>query len=726
MPMNARLHTLALAVYVLVALLVIYPLWMNNGTHAAGYDYFHFHWNFWWVETALASSELSVFESDYVMFPYENNLAYTTLSLFWYPLWAALEPLAGTFTALTVITFVGIVLQGYAVFGLLRHERVMPMLALLGGLVLQATPLIRYFYYNTHINLIGWFWLPVHLLLWGRVVMAVNTGQYRRAALWGVLMAVGLWLMVLTDLQFPLLLGLLLVPYGLLTLWRGPQRIELVAAGMGIVGAALALLWVAGPLPYVLEGVEGTIPGVVEDRPGIPFPGGFLWAFDRWWHWNVPTLGGFVALAVIGAVLINLRWRNLPYSRDRWLWFWLMLPPLIIAIGPTWTVFGRDIPMPYRGLFDLTGGNFRMPWRVAPVYLIAGVIFAAKTWTPLLARTSQRGRAALMAASLLVLAGSLRLYQPGPVQPILPEYDFYQTIGTEPRAANPADEYVIIDAPTGAGTGELLIGNAAAIELQYYAIIHQRKVINSFLARAPLNHFWYLRTDDPLLSWLGQRRDLDPIAVEAQLREIIPAWPVGYITLHKNFINDPNDESAREIISYFNGLRDLLCPAFIEGEAVVYRTSWHPAGCPLIIPPEIAPDTYQIDIGTTDDQRYIGPGWHWRESFGGLTARWTGAGGAQPTLYLDLPPGAYTVTVTAQAFQQAQELTLRVNGEVVETVTITPETLADYTLTIPAAVIGEGVNLAVELDHGPPTEVAPGQRQLGLLVDGIVFSQDTP
>jgi hypothetical protein len=718
MRLNARLHGIAISVYMLVALLVIYPLWMNNGTHAAGYDFFHFHWNFWWVETALSSPELSVFQSDYVMFPFENNMAYTTLSLFWYPLWAVVEAITDTFTAMTVITFVAIVLQGYAFFVYLRHEQITPMLALLGGLVLQATPLLRYFYYNTHINLIGWFWLPVHLLLWKQVAASIEVGKWRHTVGWAVLQAVGLWAMILTDLQFPLLLGFLLIPYGLLTVWRGTKRLVMLAVGSGIVSGALALLWGVGLLPAILDGVAGTIPGVVEDRPGIPFPGGFLWTYDRWWEWNVPTLGGFVAFAVVSALLITLFWRKpSPIHRHRWLWFALMLPPLVIAIGPTLTLFGTDIAMPYRWLFDVTDGNFRMPWRIAPVYLIAGFIFAAKTWSPVVDSLSLNVRAPLMAASVLVLAFTLRLYMPGPVQPVLPEYDFYTTIASEPDR-----DYVIIDAPTGAGTGELLVGNMDAIATQYYAIIHQRKVINGFLARAPLGHFWYLRTDDPLLSWLGQRRELEPEAVEAQLREIIPSWPVGYIVLHKNFINDPNGEAAREIMGYFNGLHDVLCPVFIEGEAVVYRTSWHPDGCPARLPVEIAPNTYQIDIGTSDDQRFIGWGWYWMESFGGLTARWTGEGDHLAALYLDLPVASYTVTVTMQAFGRAYPVTLSVNGRQVGRVEVSAETIADYTFVLPPDLTGD--NLTLTLTYPDAERQVSGERALGLLIDRLIFMAD--
>jgi hypothetical protein len=690
-----KLRTLALLAYTLLALLVLHPLIFNNGTHAAGYDYFHFHWNFWWIRHALTTPDLSVYESNFVMFPYTNNMAYATLAVFWYPLWAVLEPITGTLTAMTVIIIAGAVLQGYVFFAFLRHEGASPGLAFLGGAVLQVTPVIRYFYYNTHLNLIGWFWLPVHLYLWQRTVKAVEGGD-RRVFGWMALQALGLWLMVLTGLQLVLLLAMLLVPYGLWTLWHTSRRVPAVLAAFVAPAAALILLWFAGPLPYLFNFQGTLVPGEIDGRPGIPLTG-FLWTHDAWWHWDVPTVGGFVALAVLVSVIFGRG------KRERWLWFGLMVPPLLIALGPS-------LPF-YRWFFDLTDGNFRMPWRMAPVYVIAGMMFVAKSWPVAPNGGRQEGasrRAPTLVAAFMVMAVSLRLYQPGPVVPVVQHYDFYEAMGEEPY------EYVIVQAPTGAGSGEVLIGNDTAIAFQYYALDHGQRVINGFIARAPLEHFWYLRTDDPLLSWLGQRRDLDPDQVRAQLQRIIPEWPLGYIVLHKDTIWQ-NPEAVREITGYFNSQRDLLCPVYLEGDAIAYRTSWHPDGCPPLIPPEIEPGVYQIDIGAFGDERYTGWGWYWSEDIAGISARWTGDRQPHANLYFDLPPGEYTATLTVQAHLRERPVAVLVNDEPVAEFEISSAGLADYTFTLTV----DDPTVRLTLDYGEGE--AAGDRTLGILVDRLTF-----
>jgi len=98
------------------------------------------------------------------------------------------------------------------------------------------------------------------------------------------------------------------------------------------------------------------------------------------------------------------------------------------------------------------------------------------------------------------------------------------------------EDYVVLEVPTGVGTGEVLIGDPRAIQLQFYTLTHAHRTVNGFISRAPVESFWPLRTDDPMLSWLGQRRDLDATFVENQFRERIPLWPIGYVVVHQDLI----------------------------------------------------------------------------------------------------------------------------------------------------------------------------------------------
>ena len=393
-------------------------------------------------------------------------------------------------------------------------------------------------------------------------------------------------------------------------------------------------------------------------------------------------------------------------------------------MGPDIVIFGQTIPMPYRVLHALTNGMLRMPWRLAPIYIIAAMIFVGMTWTPLLSHLRSR-RVFILAPLFLLLAADTHLFQTGPLRPALPTYSFYETIRAED--GEPYDDLVILEVPTGVGTGEILIGDERAITLQMYTMTHHKRVVNGFISRAPGEHFWYLNTDDPMLSWLGQRRFLEPESVEEQLRERIFDWPIGYIIIHKDIVGQYGP-TLQEIIGFFNALDDLVCPVFIEGDALTYRTAAHPDGCPPRMPPEVDPGSYEIDIGSAGDERFLGWGWHRQESVFDVTIRWLGEY-PQTQVFVDLPPGDYEVTLSAQAFWEPRELSILASDVPIGApVQVMPDSLQQFTFALPADLVGDGKHVTLTLDYDNvvvPEDVGQSAdgRPLALSVDRIRFRQ---
>jgi hypothetical protein len=721
---KALLHGAALLFFALLAFICLYPLIFHRSTHGAGYDYFFPHWSFWWIRHALTTEGLRVYESNFVMFPFTSNYAFDALTVFWFPVWAVLEPLVGTLTAMTTIITLACTLNGYLLFVLLLDEDVSPGLALIGGAALQIFPVTRYFYYNTHINLMDWFWLPVSLLMWKRIAAAAEAGRSRRVL--GLALVQGLvwWAIVLTDLQVPIFVAFVLGPYGLLTLHHSRKRRLLVVAGLLAATLTLALLWFAGPLSDIVSFHDQLIPSPVTERPVIDFPSGFISMSKTWWEWSSPSLGAFVTTVTL--VSIVLAARKPPHlKRDRWFWLLVALPPLVIAIGPTLRIGDTEIALPpFRLMYEVTNGNYRMPWRLAPAFVIAALIFAGKAWSPLIPRTADR-RVFLLAGVFFLLALDLRLYEGGPVRPVLPAYDTYEVMGEE--RGRPYDDYVVLEVPTGAGTGEVLLGDADAIPFQYYGITHGKRMVNGFISRAPLEHFWYLHVDDPLLSWLGQRRKLEAERVTEQLRERIFEWPIGYIVVHQDYIRR-NGAQPLEITGFFNALDDLLCPPVVEGDAVFYRTTWHPDGCAPRTPSESEPGLYRVDIGSAGDESFLGWGWHWQEDVAGLTLRWAGDQ-PQAKIYVDLPPGDYRITVSMQAFWEPRRVWLLVNDTPLSgEVTVSDSSLQAYTFDLPADLLGDGQHAVVTVAYDSwlvPADLGQGadQRRLAVAADWIQFER---
>ncbi len=873
-------HHITIALfYGLVSFLLLHQPVFHMATHLAGgalsggntTDYFHAYWNYWWIGHALATGQ-DIYSTGYVFAPHTSTLAYHTLAVFWYPLWALVEPLAGRVAAMTSIYWVAFTLSGLAMYALLRRAGVLRGLALVGGVMLQLSPMLWSAAFWSNVNLFGWFWLPLLILVWDWVCfsarrppsekktsMRVSASEgstplltfsvsplkgllsqnvlisafsaltvfpvagrlqppavsstdrsYRQSptfhlALSTFCLALLLWAMILMDVQYPLFAAFVVVPYGLWTLWRARNngaRLRLVGQAMAAVGLALGLLWLAGPLrPLLAADRSGFTATPAASAVAIPFPLGYIWRIDQ----GVPLGGVILPLVLLagGAALwrknepprrqekeeelnhrgtedterkqrafpfnLALSTSNLQRSlqgKDEDLTteaqrtqrgsrglavelstlhssfpaptFWLMvaLLPLLLSAGVSITMGGVTIRLPYGWLHELLGGQFRYPERFGPVFLIPALLFALMTLTWLL-----RGRRSLQGVVscglLLLVMADARLYRSLPIQPLPREYSFYEAMGREPY------DYVVIEVPTGASTGESLVGEQRFAALMWYGQMHGKRMVNGHLSRADVNHFYPMRTDDPLLAWLGQRRFLEPEQVEAELREIIPAWPVGFIVVHQDMIGR-DGPTPQEIIGYFNRLDELLCPVWVEGDAVVYRTTWHPAGCPPRTPEAVEPGVFRIDIGSSGDERFLGWGWHYPEVVGGsVTWRWLGEY-SRTQVYFDLPPGDYRVTLAAQAFYEPCKLWLSVNGvpllpdelRVVKretdcTITDCPvsihnEGLQTVSFHLPAALVSAGDHLTLTLDYDgvtTPAEVGQGSdtRKLAVAVDWIEF-----
>jgi hypothetical protein len=736
--MNRKRHLMVIAFYLGLAVLALFWPLLHTATHVGGTwttDYYHFNWNFWWMRHALTTPGLNVYETNFVLFPFTTNLAYHTLTPFWYPLWAITEPLIGTLASMNLIYVVSMTLTGYFTFLFLRRENVSVGLALAGGALLQLTPTMFMSIMVAQINYVALFWYPLQLLLWGQVARFADKGW--RGVAWTVVQGLAFYAMMMTDYQHILFLSFLLVPYGLLTLFRAKTtkaRLRLIGLGVLALGLMAILLWFIGPLPYILSfDRSGLSPMSIDKADGIPFPNGYFSRFGTWER--EISLGVIILPALLLALFISLTLlRKRIHNPIRWFWLALGIIPLLLSFGPSLPIGDTTIATPYVPFHNLFGGLFRSPARFAPILIFPGLIFIGQTLTPLLAKNRML-RLWLSSGVMLLVLGDVFLYPLMPLQPPVTTYTFYEKMGQEQGA--PYDDYVVVEVPVAGGSGEAWVagGSAASgeggfkpMETQFNGMTHHKRMLNGSIARAPLSNFWYWLYDDPMLAWLGQRRFLEPENVQAQLEDRIFNWPIGYIVVHQDLIGKIGPTN-QEIIGYFNSLPDLLCPAYVEGDAVVFRTAWHPDGCSPRTPPETQSGVYRIDMGDSGDERYIGRGWYWQEDVPGLRVRWAGAY-PEALVYVDLPPESYTLSLATQSFNQDRELEILVNGISVGTKTVQVARLQTLEYDLPAEVIGDGHHVTVTLAYksaDAPADIGVGgdTRTLSVMVDWIQFAVDS-
>ncbi len=80
----ARPHLAALGGYVLLALVMTYPLVLHLGSSIPGdgFDGWQNYWNLWWVKTALLDLHQSPYFTHYLYYPAGYSLLFHTLNIF--------------------------------------------------------------------------------------------------------------------------------------------------------------------------------------------------------------------------------------------------------------------------------------------------------------------------------------------------------------------------------------------------------------------------------------------------------------------------------------------------------------------------------------------------------------------------------------------------------------------------------------------------------------------
>jgi hypothetical protein len=421
-------------------------------------------------------------------------------------------------------------------------------------------------------------------------------------------------------------------------------------------------------------------------------------------------------------------------------WLATSIAPLLLSAGDRVTLSGIDFPMPYIWLHEQLGGTFRYPERFGTVFLIAALAFALPQLTFVMQhwRNSQRrwGQLAAFGAPAFIIGAAIwdvQIFGSVPIRPQPQRYAFYEAMGREPY------DYVVLEVPTAGASGEGIVGRSDWAATQFYGVTHGKRMINGHLSRVDPWRYLYMETSDAMLAWLGQRRYLEEDTVRTQLAERIYSFPIGYIVVHSQWL-PANGPTLQEIVGFLNAQSDLVCPLWVEGDAIVYRTAWHPNGCPERTPQETEPGIYQIDIGAPEDQRFIGWGWHWREDVGATVWRWMGdyprlgnevvpdGGFLHSDIYVELPEGVYSLHFAAQAFAEPRVVEIRVNDESIGQVEIMPDRLQNIIIDLPADIFIDGEVVQVRFAYDGvlnPLEAGVGSdtRRLAIAVDWVRFER---
>lgn len=576
----------ALIAHFTTAMPGIVKLQANNEIQPSEFDIFF--WNLWWVRHAIFDLHVSPLYTNYVVYPFLSPLAGHTLALLWGLVSAPFQVIFGliaTFNAIIVLAFV---LAAVGMYAFVRKHVERTSVAVLAGLMFAFTPAMVQRASVGHLDKISIFWLPVCLLLWDK---AVETKRWT----WAVIVGLCVYLSWLTDFQQTMWTLLLVGPYAifrtrintdstdktqsaLISVDRRPIALILVALLAFVIPALFA------PLPQLLAANKLNYPPVrLEDTAYFAFQVQNL--FTR------SDNGDFT----IGLLLPLLALFSLPFIRhdgERWFWLIVGLGCFILALGPYVDIGGTRVELPYALVHRLLGSQYRTPMRFMTPAVLAFSMVVCLTldrtvfrwkWLIDMIQTQLARMDKLMAWSIpdydlqrkrlldrvgaqrilvvglmLVFMWDYDLPKPFPIT-VMPDYQTYRSIAQAPG------DFAILEVPIGVRTGFAMVGRGEY--LQYYAPVHQHPIPSGYLSRLPnevLDYFY----SDPLLGALTLSHGLPPQAeVDAQLSQLLHAWNIGYVVLHRDMLEPGRVKSFGDLLNR----QPLLEKVGEEGPLVIYK-----------------------------------------------------------------------------------------------------------------------------------------------------------
>ncbi|MBI4497637.1 MAG: hypothetical protein HY689_07060 [Chloroflexi bacterium] len=556
--------------YALAALAFTWPLAAHFTTHVPsdGGDAPYFVWNLWWVRHALVDLRQSPLVTDSILYPQQVSLAFHTLTL-WHGL-VALPLLAVTspVVASNLLVLASFVLSGLGVYSLARYEGRSQAAAVVAGFIFAFCPYV-FAQVQGHYNLSATWPLPWYALL---LLGTLDGRGLRWAAGAGVLLG----LLALNDYQyhaFALLLTVVALGYrrwtegtGWLT-WTLAQRLAVMVA----VNAALAAPLLVPAVQALRAGLDPTdsldkAAYFSADLTAWLTPSAFRWGGrPAGFRYEEPAFAGVgtadttvflgytaLGLALLGSATALRRGATARERRRAGLWMVCALAFVLLALGPLLHLAGQTTftlgawsfraPLPYLLLSQVPYlGSTRVPARlsimaVLGVALLASWGFDALRALALRRLARQRGRSfagvALLAAVPALITSEVALVPMRLESLEVPP--FYATLAAD------GEDYALLELPFGQAVGPHTRAGQTEAILQYYQVVHRKRLLNGFVARERAEKALFFTTL-PGLRWLLHPEAGPPDAPDRNreaVRRAVQALDIRYALVHPRLFQD--------------------------------------------------------------------------------------------------------------------------------------------------------------------------------------------
>lgn len=673
---GARLHLLVLTGYLLLTVVMTYPLVAHFGTAIPGdgFDGWQNYWNLWWVKSALLDLQQSPYFTPYLYYPAGTSLLFQTLNIFNSLLTLPIQLAFGLTVSYNFVVLFAFVVGGYGAYLLAlkvigtEGGTVDFLAAFLAGVVFTFSP-FHFAHLLGHMQVISLEWLPFYALCLDGSLSSPRL----RVVPHLVLPVLFLVLTALCDWYYLLYLLIFTLAYVCYVLWRrGAPRLSLLKAALVLAVAGLIL----SPLliPMVAQALRDssrldyplqTSVRLSADLLAFVTPNEFhpVWGPAAASLSEVFTsstsermvFAGYIPLALAGYAV---------WTRRRLAAFWLATGFLffILALGPYLHVAGRQlpIPLPYLALYRLIPffSIARSVSRFDVMVMLSVAVLAAVGSQGIL-----RGLPGRRGTIIAVVGVALVWFEFLPVPYPLSEVavpSFYSRLALE------QDEYAILELPMDWDRPIHLL----------YQTVHRKPMMAGYVTRP---NTLSLAERVPVLQ---QFRFLGPDIIVQDLAEVAPEvlrfLGVRYVIVH-DYMLAPGEE--REVtLELLEDVFGSQTPVYHDGRITVFRAGGG-ADSPFLM---------------------LGAGWGGRHLRGGMPAR---ALGQEASLTIIAPADTETsLAFSAFSSQGTRFLELSLNDEPIGAYEIGPRSAGFQT---PPLLVAEGLNTLqlVDRSEGEPAIV---------------------
>jgi hypothetical protein len=763
-----RIHLIAAGLYLLLTLVLTWPLTANIGTHVPGeatwaFDESTFLWNMWWLKFSLLNLGQNPLQSTHTFFPLGISLTTYTFNLFNSALGLPLQLALSVPLANNLILLFSYVSSAYGAFllgvYLLRRARYGVQISYLAAFIVGAVYAFsasRMMYVALgHYNFVTIQWFPFFVIF---LLKALRQGTAKNIFLAGLFAAFCVYA-ELTYSVFLLFLTLLLLAGELVsgrTKQNRPKPATYLYRGalIGVTTLILILPFVLAVLPDFLDpaysrpgwgeglNLSADLAGLLTLTPLHPLAGvdwvaelrSVIEGTSRFSDANTLFLGyGILIVALLGFFTNRAKAR---------VWLWTAIFFAILSLGPLLTINGRNrfdldgieatFPLPFALLhyIPVLSAN-RVPNRFGiPLTLALAVLAGYGTaWilsrlagrrahqtpekAPASGKTNQNFRVSrLVAVASLAFLLVLLLFDQFSVPLPLTDAripDVYHQIGAEPG------DFTVMQLPLGWRNSYGTLG-AERTQLQYFQAAHQRPMLGGNTSRNPNFKFEYFARI-PLFKALTEtelyRVVPGPILEQArqQAGDLMTLYNVKYLAVHESIpLRKPYEDT-------YQPTRDLALDLIPHQAEPVYQSTEHGVQIFSVQQAPI-PQPFQIDFGTETGLPYLGQGWADNEVAFGTTAVWATApeaeiffpvrGGGERKLALQIAPFSYPD-------MPSQQIDLGLNGHELGHNQSLREGWQMIEVGLPADKLVNGLNrLVLQFTHtAQPRQALPGANNIG-------------